>query len=153
MRPDFGPHFLVATKDEAATGAESIQLDGIDGFAAWDDGAHGLGPEDLVELHCLVLGRASDPTVMDGYEMVFVRDEMHGPWLVRMPDEFVRTMASLGAEQLLSIGEKWRRAATNGLQFRRAPEEWVQRLGIRLAQLARRAVEQNKCLYWEPPSC
>src|SRR5438046_3119352 len=117
MRPDFGPHFLVATEAEAATGADAVQLDGIEAFAAWDDGTPGLGPEDLAELHCLILGRASDQSVLDSYQIAFVRDEMHGPWLVRMPDEFVSALASLDAEQLESIGERWLQASA-GFQFR-----------------------------------
>lgn len=152
MRPDFGPHFLLTTEADAATGAEAVQLDGIDAFAAWDDAPHGFGPEDLADLHCLVLGRASDPSVLDDYQIVFVQDEMHGPWLVRIPNEFVSALASLDKGQLESIGEKWL-TASSGFRFRQAPKEWVQHIVVRLAQLAGRAVHQQKCMYWEAPSC
>jgi hypothetical protein len=151
MRSDFGPHFLVATEAEAATGAESVQLDGADAIAAWEGGTHGLGAEDLAELHCLVLGRASHQSVLDRYQIVFVRDQMHGPWLIRLPDEFVSALASLDAEQLESIGERWLKAS-DGFQFRQTPKQWVQQVGVRLAQLAKWAVHENKSLYWEAPS-
>ena len=152
MRPDFGPHFLIATEAEAATGAESIQLDGGEAFAAWDDGPHGLGPEQLGELHCIVLGRVLDYGVLDGYQLVFTHDEMHGPWLLRLPDEFVGALASLNTEQRASIGERWL-AASSGFRFRQAPRAWVQHLGVRLADLARLAVGQHKHVYVEFPSC
>lgn len=152
LRPDSGPHFLVTTAAEAATGAQAVQLDEIDGFAAWDDGTHGFGPEDLASLHCLVLGRARDWSVLDSYQIVFVQDDMHGPWLIRIPDEFVKALASLRTDQVESIGEQWLEASS-GFRFRQAPKDWVQHLGNRLAELARRAVSQGKGMYWESPSC
>jgi hypothetical protein len=152
VRPDFGPHFLIATEDEATTGAKSIELDGVEAFAAWADGTHALGPEQLGELHCLVLGRVLDYSVLDSYQIVFTHDEMHGPWLIRIPNEFVRALASLDPEQLASVGERWL-AASSGFRFRQAPPEWVQRVGVRLAELARRAVSLHKQMYCEWPSC
>jgi hypothetical protein len=107
MRPDYGPHFLIATDAEAASGATAIELDGTHGFAAWDDDAHGLGPENIAALHCVITGRACDYSVLDNYPIVFVHDEMHGPWLLRMPDEFVTALASLDVEQLACIGQRW----------------------------------------------
>ena len=152
MRPDFGPHFLITTEAEAATGAEQIQLDGVEAFTVWDDGTHGLGPEQLGELHCVLAGRPVDYAVLDSYQLVFTHDEMHGPWLIRIPDELVGALASLNTEQLASIGERWL-AASSGLRFRQTPREWVQNLGVRLFELARRAVGQDKHMYVELPSC
>jgi hypothetical protein len=152
VRPDYGPHFLISTEAEAATGAGSVQLDGIHGFAAWDTGAHGLGAEDLAALHYAATGRPGDLSILDGFQTVFARDEMHGPWLVRLPNEFVSALATLDGEQLGSIGERWLQASEN-FRYRRAPGEWVQVVGFHLAQLAKRAVQENKGLYWEPQSC
>jgi hypothetical protein len=152
VRPDFGPHFLITSEAEAATGAESIQLDGVEAFAAWDDGTHGLGPEQLGDLHCVVLGCTRDYSLLDDYKIVFSHDEMHGPWLIRVPDELVITLASLDAAELETIGERWWQASS-GFQFRQAPRDWVQRLALRLVKLAKRAVEQRNALYLELPSC
>jgi hypothetical protein len=84
--------------------------------------------------------------------MAFARDEMHGPWLVHLPDEFVSALASLDGEQLGSIGERWLRTS-EGFGYRRTPQDWVRGVGFRLAQLAKLAVQQNKGVYWEPQSC
>ena len=152
MRPDFGPHFLIATEAEAAAGAQQVELDNVDGFEVWNDGTHGMCLEQLAQLHCLLLGRETDLSVLDAYKQVSAGDEMHGPWLVCLPDEFVSALASLNAEQLASIGEKWWEASSE-FEYRQTPREWVQRLAIRLVALARRAVHQNKSMYLEPPSC
>lgn len=152
MRPDSGPHFLVATEAEASTVAKSIQLDGIEAFDAWDDGVHGLGPEQLAELQCLIQVRECDYKILDEYQIAFTDDEMHGPWLIRIPDEFVSAMASLDTGQLASIGDRWLEA-NSGFRLRQTPRAWIQRLAERLVGLAQRATEQGKCLYWESPSC
>ena len=152
MRPISGPIFLVATEAEASTGAKTVELDGIEAFGAWDDGTHGLGPEQLAELQCLIQARACDYKVLDEYQIVFTDDEMHGPWLIRIPDEFVSAMASLDAGQLASIGDRWLEAGS-GFRLRQTPRAWIQRLAERLVGLAKRATQLRKCLYWESPSC
>jgi len=152
MRPDFGPHFLIAMPEEATVGADSVSLDGLDAFAAWNDETPGLGAEELAELHSLILGVPVNYSILDNYQLVFTRDELHGPWLVRIPDDFVQGLASLDAEQLQSLGNRWLQASDN-FRFRKTPGQWVQNLAFRLAMLAKRAIEHNKSLYWEPPSC
>lgn len=153
MRPDFGPHFLIATELDAADGAMSVELDGVDAFAAWDTGAHGLGAEDLGTLYCAVTRRPDGMDILESLEMVFECDEMHGPWLVRLPSKFVTALASIDEIELQTIGERWFQESTEGLQFRETPVEWAQDVALRIAQLARRAIDQGKNLYWEPPSC
>ena len=111
-----------------------------------------VGTEQLAELHCLVLERVLDYSVLDSYKIVFTYDETHGPWLIRIADEFVSELASLDIGKLASLGERWL-AASSGFRFRQTPEEWVQHLGVRLAELARVAVSRHKHLYWESPSC
>ena len=122
MRPDFGPHFLIASEDEAATGALAIPLDGVEAFAAWDNGTHGLGPEQLGELHCIVLGRVLDYGVLDGYQIVFTHDEMHGPWLIRIPDEFVSAWHHSKQSSLpRSVTDGWRQVAgSDSVRLRRS---------------------------------
>lgn len=153
MRPDHGPHFLIATEAEAAAGADSIQLDGINAFAAWENGTHGLGASELAELQCLVTNRGSVESVLDEYEMVFARSEMHGPWLVKLPTEFVSALAKIDGESLRTVGDRWLDVSTDRFQFRKTPREWIQDLGEKLVRLANRANSEKKNMYWEPPSC
>lgn len=152
MRPDHGPHFLIAAETDAATGAQQVLLDGVEGFAVWQHATHGLAIENLAELHCVVLQRAIAYEVLDDYCIDHVADEMHGPWLVRIPDEFTGAIASLEQPQLSMLSGRWL-DASEGLRFRAAPKEWLQVIIDQLAKLARRAKDGGKCLYFEAPSC
>ena len=152
MRPDYGPHFLVATEVEGAIGAQSIQLDGVNAFAAYEGVAYGLGPECLAQLHSLVIGQCFDINVLDRYEEVFVWDEMHGPWLIRLPDDFVGALAAFDDKSIGSLASKWVETCY-AFQANEVPLDWAERIVSRLVALARRAVQDGKKLYWEAPSC
>jgi hypothetical protein len=152
MRPDLGPAFLIATEAEAVTGAEGVSLDGLDGIAVDPQGHYGFAEEQLVELHCLLLKRASDYGVLDNYSQVYVWDEMHGPWLIRLPDDFVTKLATYDFGSAKTFAEMWAKAC-RGLRRSEPPLSWYENTVGQMANLARRAVELNKKMYWQAPSC
>ena len=152
MRPDFGPHFLIATDSEAATGAESVTLDGVNGFSVWENEAHGMGEDNLAELQFIITGCAHDYSVLDEYQVAFTACEMHGPWLLKLPHAFLKALADLDSQPIHQIGATWL-AISDSLTFRKAPQEWLQQNVERLVQLAARAAQCGKNLYWEVPSC
>jgi hypothetical protein len=153
MRPDLGPHFLIAAAAEAAAGADSVELDGVDGFAVSRDGEYGIFPEDLAQLHCLLLGRETDFKVLDMYEIAFARDQTHGPWLVRLPDEFVKALSALDMQDVPRLADQWLKATDGTISFHQAPKSVGEVVVGKLAQLARRAIQEDRRMYWEAPSC
>jgi hypothetical protein len=150
MRPDTGPHFLIAREADAATGAESVELDGVDAVAGFQ--GYGLDQEALAELQCIVLGRDYDPKVLADYKEVYVWDEMRGPWLIRIPDDFVSALAIHDAQSVGSIARRWGNAC-DAFQANEAPASWIENLVAKLTKLARRATQQKKSMYLEVPSC
>ena len=152
MRPDFGPHFLIATDAEAVSGAESVQLDGIDGFAVWHSEPHRFGIESIAELYCVVLGQPTNMRILDQCDIVFTQDEMHGPWLVSLADEMVKTLSAVENSKIPSVTKRWLEAS-NDLRLRQAPENWLRRTLEQLVRLALRAVQLGKRMYFESPSC
>ena len=152
MGRDFGPQFMVADECEATSGADSVPLDGVPRAGVDPEGLYGVGPECLAQLHCLVLGLEYDINVLDGYEEVYAWDEMHGPWLIRLPNEFVDGLAALDTQKILLLAQQWLKASY-GFRLNEAPQSWVEKTVAKLAQLARQAIQHNKRMYWEAPSC
>jgi hypothetical protein len=152
MRPDLGPEFLIASETEAASGAESVPLDGVHGVAVDPDSLYGLAEQELGQLHCILLAREYDPDVLRGYEQVYEWSEMHGPWLIRLPDDFVQALAAQSETSTEALARKWADACY-AFKANEAPRSWVEKTVARLVRLAQQAARQNKKMYWQVPSC
>jgi hypothetical protein len=152
MRPDLGPEFIIASEAEAASGAENVPLNGVDGVAVNPQSGFGLGAEELAHLHSLLLGQVCDDKVLHNYEQVYVWDEMHGPWLIQLPDDFVFGLANYDPNSLQELAKAWSDTCY-AFRANEAPQSWLESTLRQLTKLARRTVQQNKKMYWQAPSC
>src|SRR5262249_8571046 len=132
MRPPTGTAFLIATPAEACSAAEFVSLDGVNGVGVEAETEYGLGGEELTRLDCLLRGRAYDAKEFSRYEQAYVWSEMHGPWLIRLPDDFVNALCELAASSFHSVAQEWFRLCY-AFQANEAPLSWVE---ATLTQLA-----------------
>jgi hypothetical protein len=147
-----GTEFVIATKTEAALGAESVPLDGVARVAIDAEARYRLDEIALAQLHSILLGRKYDDKVLDTYEQVYEWSEMHGPWLIRLPDDFVSALATYDLRSIQRLGRQWVRSC-DAFTVNAAPVTWATNTVDLLAKLARRALQQNKNMYWQVPSC
>jgi hypothetical protein len=152
MRPELGPEFIVASDVEAAVRAESIPLDGVNCVAVDPEGLYGLDEYALARLQCMVLGCKYTSRVIYGYKQVYIWDELHGPWLMRLPDQFVAALAAADLRSKRTTAREWAKKC-DAFQDNAAPQSWVEQTLEQLVQLARRAVQQKEKMYWVYPSC
>lgn len=150
MKHEPGDEFMVATESEAATGAEKVSRDGVQRVAF--EAAYGLDDTALTQLGSLADGRDGVIDVPMDCEEVFAWCKSHGPWLLRLPDDFVRALAGVQASSIGSLAEAWVDVCY-AFQGNEVPREWVENVISQLARVARQAIEQNKSMYWQVPSC
>jgi len=145
--------FLVASETEASFGAPSVPHDGKHAIEVDAECLYGLANAELGELQCLLMGKQEyDDKVLHGYKEVYEWDNMHGPWLIRLPGEFREVLASCEDTAIAELAKKWREK-TYAFRENNAPEEWVEETLRQLVGIARLATEERKNLYWQPGSC
>jgi hypothetical protein len=90
--------------------------------------------------------------VLDQYQKVYDWDDLHGPWLYQLPDDFVNQLAVQNGTAITTLAEQWNQL---GFAFRtnNAPLGWVEQTLLGLVKLAQRAKLLNKKMYWQVPSC
>jgi hypothetical protein len=104
----------------------------------------GIGIIELAILHGLLAGKEFDPR-LEAFPMVGGQESEDGPWLNRLPQDFVERLAGLDGEHLSSAAAQWR--ATEEFEHNGwDPEDISQRLG-EVCELAKRAVSEGKPIH------
>lgn len=102
----------------------------------------------IVTLHCLLTGDGLQDAFYL-YEPVYVAED-EGVIVLRIPDEVMEKLASLGEEAIERVGEEL--AATEEFEISGWPTQEVQSLVEELSELARLADSQGQSLYvWMHP--
>jgi len=104
----------------------------------------GIGLIELATLHSLVGNAEFDP-VLDAFPTIAGQESEDGPWLNRLPDDFVLALAGLANDAVAKLAAEW--SQTEEFQGRGwDPEDVEVRLG-EIVELARRALQEAKPIH------
>lgn len=134
--------FVVVKRDDAQRVCQS--LNPSKEFAGID--AKGIDTVRLGTLYSILTGTTFNP--------VFMADPIcqgsdDGPWVLEVPNELMRMLAGLGANDLQSVGSRWAATEEFALKYGGWPPEAVHRFLQELAAMCSQALSEDKAvLMW-----
>ncbi len=105
--------------------------------------AKGIDTVKLGTLNAILVGGEFDPAFMS--EPLCSRGE-EGPWVLEVPSDLVRRLATLTAQELELIGEQWAATEEFSPQYDYWPIEAVQQILQEIAALCKQARHEDKAL-------
>jgi hypothetical protein len=143
---------FATSPEEAAKGALSVVADGR---VAAD--ISGIRAESVAALQYALFGKTYEPgsidlNILEGHDLVYVYNEMHGGWLFCFPDEIVQLLASVLDSKLGGIAQIW------SLMFEYdgppLPELGeIEGMLRQLITIAQTAVARHLSMYWLQEGC
>jgi|GEM_PF-335334 len=132
-------NIVVADFDEVeAIGESTRPIEEWRGFAA-----NGVGAEKLAMLQSMMTGQTFDEALSE-YDPVYAASE-DGPWVMRVREELIESLANQDEEILEEIGEEL--AATAEFEMDGWPVDAAQAFVAELASLAEISVAQEKAIF------